>query len=126
MNKAWNLYTKSGRRLPRTLFEDLYIPRGWGDWMSDHQGLSVGMDLLDWMRFVRRASEVICLDPDPERRIRKAKRLYTKAMKVTGEGWIVSRTPALIGQVITEAEWDIDQRTPARLNQLSLWIEAVK
>lgn len=108
------------------LFNDLYQPRGWGDWMTPHQGLSDGMDLLDWMRFVARACSVIELDTDPERRIRKAKRLHCKAMKVVNGGWVISRTPSLLGQIIAEAEWEIEQRTPARLNQLSLWIEAVK
>lgn len=108
------------------LFNDLYVARGWGDWMSDHQGLSQGMDLLDWMRFIARACAVIRMDADPERRIRKAKRLHCKAMKVIGEGWMVSKTPYLIHQVIQEAEFDIEQRTNARMQQLSLWIEAVK
>src|SRR5688500_5845779 len=102
ISNAMRLYTKSGRRISNGLFSDLYEPRGWGDWMSQHQGLSEGMDLLDWMRFVSRDASVIRMDTDPERRIWKAKRLHKKAMKVTDEGWIVSRTPALIGQIIAE------------------------
>lgn len=108
------------------LFEDLYKPRGWGDWISPHQGLSKGMDLLDWMRFVRRAAEVISLDPDPERRILKLYRLRTKAMKVVNPCWTIGRTPLIISRIISEAEWEIAARTPVRLQQLELWIEAVK
>lgn len=108
------------------LFKDLYEPRGWGDWLTPRQGLSKGMDLLDWMRFIRRACEVIRMDADAERRINKAKRLHRKAMKVVGEGWMVSRTPYQIQQVIQEAEFDIEARASARLQQLSLWIEAIK
>lgn len=108
------------------LFQDLYQPRGWGDWITPRQGLTEGMDLLDWMRFVARAASVIKLDADPERRIRKAKRLHRKAMRVAGQHWTINRTPALIGQVIAEAEWEIAARTPVRLQQLELWIEAIK
>lgn len=108
------------------LFSDLYQARGWGDWMSDHQGLSVGMDLLDWMRFVRRAAEVICLDTDAERRILKLHRLQLKALKVVNPCWTIGKTPLLIRKLIVEAEWEIQARSSARLNQLSLWIEAVK
>jgi hypothetical protein len=108
------------------MFEDLYKPRGWGDWMSDHQGLSRGMDLLDWMRFINRACDVIRMDRDAERRIWKAKRLHCKAMKVMGQHRSVSKTPYRIQQIIQEAELEIEARQSARLQQLSLWIEAIK
>lgn len=105
-------------------FSDLYQPNGCGDWMTPRQGLSVGMDLLDWIRFVRRAAEVIATDPDPERRILKLRRLYNKALKTAHPCWTIGRTPYMVRQIIKQAEAEIAARASSRLIQLELFMEA--
>lgn len=101
-------------------FKDLYAPRQQGTWVTPRQGLTVGMDLHDWKRFVVRAVLVIRRDPDAERRIRKAQRLLTKTQRVGAQwgGWYVQN---LITNVIRDARWDIEDRVNVRMNQLELW-----
>jgi hypothetical protein len=101
-------------------FADLYAPRDCGTWMTPRQGLTDGMDLHDWKRFIVRAVLVIRQDTDVERRIRKAHRLQVKAQRVGAQwgGWYVQ---AMINRVVIDAEHEIAERADARLEQLSLW-----
>lgn len=103
-------------------FTDLYSPdKRYGKWMSEHQGLSIGMDLHDWKQFVTRACQVIRTDPDPERRLHKTQRLKQKAIRVGGnwgEDYFLMRS---VNVLIAECQHEIRNRVNVRLVQLSLW-----
>lgn len=104
-------------------FADLYQPHTYGTWQTPRQGLSAGMDLHDWKRFIVRAVLVIRQDSDPERRIRKAKRLHAKAQRI-GQQWGGEYALYMIRRVVGDANQEIEDRLDVRLNQLPLWTEA--
>lgn len=103
-------------------FTDLYSPdKCYGRWMTPRQGLSAGMDLHDWKQFIVRACKVISTDPDPERRLRKAQRLYARALRVEGNWGAGAFLGHSIGGLIRECEYDIANRVNVRLVQLFFW-----
>lgn len=90
-------------------FSSLYEPNIKGAWLSAHQGLSTGMDLLDWLQFIARACMVIESDPDLTRRLNKAQRLQIKARKVRESHWIAPAAPARIQAIITQTNYEINE-----------------
>jgi hypothetical protein len=85
-------------------FADLYNPDIVGEWVSKHQGLSDGMDLYDFMVFVRRALEVIERDSNPARRLNKAIRLQAKMHKVANTAtWMAFKPFIAVRSVIKQA-----------------------
>lgn len=89
-------------------FADLYNPDNVGAWLSHRQGLSIGMDLHDFIIFVARACDVISDDANPFTRCHKAQRLLAKMNKVHDEAWAIAQTPYRVRSIIKQSQYEIE------------------